>query len=96
MIKLAKYNIGVTRNWTILLVKYLVTNSYVPFIMIFLNKFLDNKPKSFIFDDIDIHDNNDIDASGYIDASHDVNAGKLHSLIHMIGSEVLHTYIGPS
>ena len=64
--------------------------------MIFLNKFLDDKPKGFFFYDININDNDGIDASGYIDASHDVDASKLHSLIHMIGSEVLHTYIGPS
>ena len=36
--------------------KYLATNSYVPFITVFLNKFLDNKPKGFLFDDIDIDD----------------------------------------
>ena len=45
-----------------------MTNSYVPFITVFLNNFLDNKPKGFIFDDIDIDDSADIDASDYIDA----------------------------
>ena len=35
------------------LVKYLAENSYVPFITVFLNKFLDNKFKSFLIDDSD-------------------------------------------
>ena len=39
------------------MVKYLATNSYVPFITVFLNKFLDNKPSGFLIDDSD-----DIDA----------------------------------
>ncbi|KAK3183491.1 hypothetical protein Dsin_030777 [Dipteronia sinensis] len=55
------------------LVKSLVTNSYVPFITIFLTKFLDIKPKGFLIDDIDIDDSDDIDASGYIDASGDID-----------------------
>ncbi|KAF2531273.1 hypothetical protein F2Q70_00033266 [Brassica cretica] len=49
------------------MVKYLATNSYVPFITVCLNKFLDNKPKGFFLDDIDIDDNGDIDASTDID-----------------------------
>ena len=53
-------SIGTKRSY---LVKYLVTNSYVPFITIFLNKFLDNKPKGFLFYDIDIDDSDDIDTS---------------------------------
>ena len=57
-------SIGTGRSY---LVKYLATNSYVPFITVFLNKFLDNKPKGFIFDDIDIDDSDDIDASDDID-----------------------------
>nr|YP_009019931.1 hypothetical chloroplast RF21 [Azadirachta indica]YP_009019949.1 hypothetical chloroplast RF21 [Azadirachta indica]AHJ91361.1 hypothetical chloroplast RF21 [Azadirachta indica]AHJ91380.1 hypothetical chloroplast RF21 [Azadirachta indica]UJH19875.1 Ycf2 [Azadirachta indica]UJH19903.1 Ycf2 [Azadirachta indica] len=56
-------SIGTGRSY---LVKYLATNSYVPFITVFLNKFLDNKPKGFIIDDSD-----DIDASNDIDASDD-------------------------
>ena len=44
-------SIGTGRSY---LVKYLATNSYVPFITVFLNKFLDNKPKGFLIDDIDI------------------------------------------
>jgi hypothetical protein len=35
------------------LVKYLAENSYIPFITVFLNKFLDNKPKGFLIDDSD-------------------------------------------
>ena len=57
-------SIGTGRSY---LVKYLATNSYVPFIMVFLNKFLDNKPKGFLFDDINIDDSDDIDASDDID-----------------------------
>nr|YP_010163418.1 hypothetical chloroplast RF21 [Parochetus communis]QRI61210.1 hypothetical chloroplast RF21 [Parochetus communis] len=40
-------SIGTGRSY---LVKYLATNSYVPFITIFLNKFLDNHPKGFQID----------------------------------------------
>nr|YP_010317007.1 hypothetical protein RF2 [Rhomboda moulmeinensis]YP_010317023.1 hypothetical protein RF2 [Rhomboda moulmeinensis]QXO05195.1 Ycf2 [Rhomboda lanceolata]QXO05212.1 Ycf2 [Rhomboda lanceolata]QXO05281.1 Ycf2 [Rhomboda moulmeinensis]QXO05298.1 Ycf2 [Rhomboda moulmeinensis]UNB13658.1 hypothetical protein RF2 [Rhomboda moulmeinensis] len=44
------------------LVKYLATNSYVPFITVFPNKFLDDKPKSYPIDDIDYsEDDLDID-----------------------------------
>uniref|UniRef100_A0AAU6N1N9 Protein Ycf2 n=1 Tax=Potentilla coriandrifolia var. dumosa TaxID=1732549 RepID=A0AAU6N1N9_9ROSA len=51
-------SIGTGRSY---LVKYLATNSYVPFITVFLNKFLDNKPKSFLVDDSDdIDDSEDI------------------------------------
>nr|AQU64636.1 Ycf2 [Camptotheca acuminata]AQU64637.1 Ycf2 [Camptotheca acuminata]ARJ37131.1 ycf2 [Camptotheca acuminata]ARJ37132.1 ycf2 [Camptotheca acuminata]ATN40478.1 Ycf2 [Camptotheca acuminata] len=61
-------SIGTGRSY---LVKYLATNSYVPFITVFLNKFLDNKPKGFLIDDIDIDDSDDIDASDDIDDSDD-------------------------
>nr|YP_009108803.1 hypothetical chloroplast protein [Oncinotis tenuiloba]YP_009108820.1 hypothetical chloroplast protein [Oncinotis tenuiloba]AIW05647.1 hypothetical chloroplast protein [Oncinotis tenuiloba]AIW05664.1 hypothetical chloroplast protein [Oncinotis tenuiloba] len=57
-------SIGSGRSY---LVKYLATNSYVPFITVFLNKFLDNKPKDFLIDDINIDDSDDIDASDDID-----------------------------
>ncbi|MFQ6665265.1 hypothetical protein Gotur_032047, partial [Gossypium turneri] len=57
-------SIGTRRSY---LVKYLMTNSYVPFITIFLNKFLDNKLKGFLIDDIDI------DASDAIDPSDAIN-----------------------
>nr|YP_010282652.1 hypothetical chloroplast RF21 [Elatostema stewardii]YP_010282671.1 hypothetical chloroplast RF21 [Elatostema stewardii]UHM25403.1 hypothetical chloroplast RF21 [Elatostema stewardii]UHM25422.1 hypothetical chloroplast RF21 [Elatostema stewardii] len=45
-------SIGTGRSY---LVKYLTTNSYVPFITVFLNKnkFRDNKRKGFVIDDID-------------------------------------------
>nr|YP_009567647.1 hypothetical chloroplast RF2 [Potentilla freyniana]YP_009567664.1 hypothetical chloroplast RF2 [Potentilla freyniana]YP_009685131.1 hypothetical chloroplast RF2 [Potentilla stolonifera]YP_009685148.1 hypothetical chloroplast RF2 [Potentilla stolonifera]QDK99757.1 hypothetical chloroplast RF2 [Potentilla stolonifera var. quelpaertensis]QDL00111.1 hypothetical chloroplast RF2 [Potentilla freyniana var. 'chejuensis']QYK92419.1 hypothetical chloroplast RF2 [Potentilla gageodoensis]QBB74466.1 len=49
-------SIGTGRSY---LVKYLATNSYVPFITVFLNKFLDNKPKSFLVDDSDYIDDSD-------------------------------------
>nr|YP_009462572.1 hypothetical chloroplast RF21 [Boehmeria spicata]YP_009462588.1 hypothetical chloroplast RF21 [Boehmeria spicata]AUV64858.1 hypothetical chloroplast RF21 [Boehmeria spicata]AUV64859.1 hypothetical chloroplast RF21 [Boehmeria spicata] len=58
-------SIGTGRSY---LVKYLATNSYVPFITVFLNKFLDNKPKGFLIDDSDdIDDTDDIDDSDDID-----------------------------
>nr|QIS91479.1 Ycf2 [Stachyarrhena heterochroa] len=62
-------SIGSGRSY---LVKYLATNSYVPFITVFLNKFLDNKPKGFLIDDINIDDIN-IDDSDDIDASDDID-----------------------
>nr|YP_010285111.1 hypothetical chloroplast RF21 [Silene melanantha]YP_010285128.1 hypothetical chloroplast RF21 [Silene melanantha]UKQ57610.1 hypothetical chloroplast RF21 [Silene melanantha]UKQ57611.1 hypothetical chloroplast RF21 [Silene melanantha]UKQ57692.1 hypothetical protein RF2 [Silene melanantha]UKQ57693.1 hypothetical protein RF2 [Silene melanantha]UKQ57774.1 hypothetical chloroplast RF21 [Silene melanantha] len=64
-------SIGTGRSY---LVKYLATNSYVPFITVFLNKFLDNKLKGFLIDasdDIDVSD--DIDASDDIDVSDDID-----------------------
>nr|YP_010567975.1 hypothetical chloroplast RF21 [Dracocephalum rupestre]YP_010567995.1 hypothetical chloroplast RF21 [Dracocephalum rupestre]UZC55688.1 hypothetical chloroplast RF21 [Dracocephalum rupestre]UZC55689.1 hypothetical chloroplast RF21 [Dracocephalum rupestre]WCR50840.1 Ycf2 protein [Dracocephalum rupestre]WCR50857.1 Ycf2 protein [Dracocephalum rupestre] len=63
-------SIGTGRSY---LVKYLATNSYVPFITVFLNKFLDNKPKGFLIDDIDIDDSDDIDHSDDIDDSDDID-----------------------
>nr|YP_010860632.1 hypothetical protein RF2 [Veitchia subdisticha]WGM75400.1 hypothetical protein RF2 [Veitchia subdisticha]WGM79074.1 hypothetical protein RF2 [Ptychococcus sp. M_MD17] len=51
-------SIGTGRSY---LVKYLTTNSYVPFITVFPNKFLDDKPKGYLIDDIDIDDSDDID-----------------------------------
>nr|YP_008999976.1 hypothetical chloroplast RF21 [Agrostemma githago]YP_008999993.1 hypothetical chloroplast RF21 [Agrostemma githago]AGZ17967.1 hypothetical chloroplast RF21 [Agrostemma githago]AGZ17984.1 hypothetical chloroplast RF21 [Agrostemma githago] len=66
-------SIGTGRSY---LVKYLATNSYVPFITVFLNKFLDNKLKGFLIDAsddiaIDASDDDDIDASDDID--HDLD-----------------------
>ncbi|KAG4134406.1 hypothetical protein ERO13_D08G154540v2 [Gossypium hirsutum] len=61
-------SIGTRRSY---LFKYLVTNFYVPFITVFLNKFLDNKLKGFLIDDIDIDDSDDIDASDAIDSDLD-------------------------
>nr|YP_010014353.1 Ycf2 [Ochradenus baccatus]YP_010014373.1 Ycf2 [Ochradenus baccatus]QOI12860.1 Ycf2 [Ochradenus baccatus]QOI12880.1 Ycf2 [Ochradenus baccatus] len=63
-------SIGTGRSY---LVKYLATNSYVPFITVFLNKFLDNKPKGFFIDESDIDESDDIDASDNIDASNDID-----------------------
>nr|YP_010419838.1 hypothetical protein RF2 [Leucosyke puya]YP_010419855.1 hypothetical protein RF2 [Leucosyke puya]USG53539.1 hypothetical protein RF2 [Leucosyke puya]USG53556.1 hypothetical protein RF2 [Leucosyke puya] len=64
-------SIGTGRSY---LVKYLATNSYVPFITVFLNKFLDNKPKGFLIDDIDdIDDSDDIDDIDDIDDSDDID-----------------------
>nr|YP_009739308.1 hypothetical chloroplast RF21 [Hyacinthoides non-scripta]YP_009739325.1 hypothetical chloroplast RF21 [Hyacinthoides non-scripta]QIC20127.1 hypothetical chloroplast RF21 [Hyacinthoides non-scripta]QIC20144.1 hypothetical chloroplast RF21 [Hyacinthoides non-scripta] len=51
------------------LVKYLATNSYVPFITVFPNKFLDDKPKGYFIDDIDIDDSDNI----HIDDSDDID-----------------------
>ncbi|KAK3033633.1 hypothetical protein RJ639_033758 [Escallonia herrerae] len=43
----------------------------ITFIMVFLNMFLDNKPKSFLIDDTDIDESDDIDASDNIDCDLD-------------------------
>nr|UEV85713.1 hypothetical protein RF2 [Eschscholzia californica]UEV85732.1 hypothetical chloroplast RF2 [Eschscholzia californica] len=53
-------SIGTGRSY---LVKYLATNSYLPFITVFPNKFLDDKPKGYLIDNsknIDIDDSDDI------------------------------------
>nr|YP_010461080.1 Ycf2 [Stemona sessilifolia]YP_010461097.1 Ycf2 [Stemona sessilifolia]QTK22243.1 Ycf2 [Stemona sessilifolia]QTK22248.1 Ycf2 [Stemona sessilifolia]UUF68233.1 Ycf2 [Stemona sessilifolia]UUF68250.1 Ycf2 [Stemona sessilifolia]WVK97261.1 Ycf2 [Stemona sessilifolia] len=64
-------SIGTGRSY---LVKYLVTNSYVPFITVFPNKFLDDKPKGYLIDDIDIDDSDDIDIDDIdIDDSDDIH-----------------------
>ena len=47
---LVKGSIGTGQSY---LVKYLAENSYVPFVTIFLNQFLDNMPKRFLIDDSD-------------------------------------------
>ena len=49
-------SIGTGRSY---LVKYLATNSYVPFITVSLNKFLDNYPKGFDIRDIFADDDDD-------------------------------------
>nr|ANO44613.1 hypothetical chloroplast protein RF21 [Amianthium muscitoxicum] len=51
------------------LVKYLATNSYVPFITVFPNRFLDDKSKDYLIGDIGIDDSDDID----IDDSDDID-----------------------
>nr|YP_010397446.1 Ycf2 [Illicium simonsii]UQJ77579.1 Ycf2 [Illicium simonsii] len=50
-------SIGTGRSY---LVKYLATNSYVPFITVFPNKLLDDKPKDYFSDDIDIDESDDL------------------------------------
>nr|YP_009584339.1 hypothetical chloroplast RF2 [Aconitum brachypodum]YP_009584357.1 hypothetical chloroplast RF2 [Aconitum brachypodum]YP_010031186.1 hypothetical chloroplast RF2 [Aconitum pendulum]YP_010031204.1 hypothetical chloroplast RF2 [Aconitum pendulum]YP_010127538.1 hypothetical chloroplast RF2 [Aconitum flavum]YP_010127555.1 hypothetical chloroplast RF2 [Aconitum flavum]YP_010313351.1 hypothetical chloroplast RF2 [Aconitum stylosum]YP_010313367.1 hypothetical chloroplast RF2 [Aconitum stylosum]W len=62
-------SIGTGRSY---LVKYLATNSYVPFITVFPNKFLDNRPKGYRIDDINIDDIH-IDDSDDIDDSEDID-----------------------
>jgi hypothetical protein len=61
-------SIGTGRSY---LVKYLATNSYVPFITVFLNTFLDNNTKDSL---LDTSDDDDIDASDDIDANDDIDA----------------------
>nr|YP_009234684.1 Ycf2 [Meliosma aff. cuneifolia Moore 333]YP_009234701.1 Ycf2 [Meliosma aff. cuneifolia Moore 333]ADD30885.1 putative RF2 protein [Meliosma aff. cuneifolia Moore 333]AEK71639.1 hypothetical chloroplast RF2 [Meliosma aff. cuneifolia Moore 333]AMD08402.1 Ycf2 [Meliosma aff. cuneifolia Moore 333]AMD08419.1 Ycf2 [Meliosma aff. cuneifolia Moore 333] len=63
-------SIGTGRSY---LVKYLATNSYVPFITVFPNKFLDDKPKGYPIDDIDDSDDIDIDDRDDIDDSDDID-----------------------
>nr|YP_009861266.1 photosystem I assembly protein Ycf2 [Orontium aquaticum]QIU82957.1 photosystem I assembly protein Ycf2 [Orontium aquaticum] len=63
-------SIGTGRSY---LVKYLATNSYVPFITVFPNKFLDDKPKGYFFDDIDIDDSDDIDIDDSDDIDNDLD-----------------------
>nr|YP_009994282.1 Ycf2 protein [Cuscuta nitida]YP_009994341.1 Ycf2 protein [Cuscuta nitida]QNP08405.1 Ycf2 protein [Cuscuta nitida]QNP08406.1 Ycf2 protein [Cuscuta nitida] len=55
-------SIGTGRSY---LVKYLTTNSYAPFITVFLNKFLDKNPK--LIADIYFENSTNIDASDDID-----------------------------
>nr|UDY68468.1 Ycf2 protein [Solanum muricatum]UDY68487.1 Ycf2 protein [Solanum muricatum] len=75
-------SIGTGRSY---LVKYLATNSYVPFITVFLNKFLDNKSKGFLLDEIDINDSDNLDASDDIDRDLDT---ELELLTRMNGLTV--------
>ncbi|MBA0691053.1 hypothetical protein Goari_008701 [Gossypium aridum] len=57
-------SIGTGRSY---LFKCLATNSYVPFITVFLNKLLDKKLKGFLIDDIDIDASDAINDSDAID-----------------------------
>nr|WOC91440.1 Ycf2 protein [Utricularia graminifolia]WOC91450.1 Ycf2 protein [Utricularia graminifolia] len=59
-------SIGTGRSY---LVKYLATNSYVPFITVFLNKFLPNEKDEYLVDNADL---DDIDTDGS-DASHNID-----------------------
>ncbi|KAF1876935.1 hypothetical protein Lal_00033860 [Lupinus albus] len=64
-------SIGTGRSY---LVKYPATNSYLPFIIVFLNKFLDNKPKGFLIDDSDDSDDIDRDPDTELDLLTMMNA----------------------
>ncbi|MFQ6628334.1 hypothetical protein Gotur_008305, partial [Gossypium turneri] len=63
-------------------------NSYVPFITIFLNKFLNNKLKGFLIDDIDIDDSDDIDDSGTIDSDLDTEL-KLLTMMNALTMDMM-------
>nr|YP_009729300.1 hypothetical chloroplast RF21 [Allium mairei]YP_009729318.1 hypothetical chloroplast RF21 [Allium mairei]QHQ72975.1 hypothetical chloroplast RF21 [Allium mairei]QHQ72993.1 hypothetical chloroplast RF21 [Allium mairei] len=65
------------------------TNSYVPFITVFPNKFLDDKPKEYLIDDIDIDDSDDI----HIDDSDDIDDDLDTELLTM--TNVLTMYMTP-
>nr|AKR81266.1 hypothetical chloroplast RF21 [Cyclanthus bipartitus] len=87
-------SIGTGRSY---LVKYLATNSYVPFITVFPNKFLDDKPKGYLIDDIDIDDSDDIDIDDsddiHIDDSDDIDDDLDMELLTM--TNVLTMYMTP-
>nr|YP_009341917.1 hypothetical chloroplast RF2 [Aletris spicata]YP_009341934.1 hypothetical chloroplast RF2 [Aletris spicata]ALV25482.1 hypothetical chloroplast RF2 [Aletris spicata]ALV25483.1 hypothetical chloroplast RF2 [Aletris spicata] len=87
-------SIGTGRSY---LVKYLATNSYVPFITVFPNKFLDDKPKGYLIDDIDIDDSDDIDIDDsddiHIDDSDDIDDDLDTELLTM--TNVLTMYMTP-
>ncbi|KAK7371134.1 hypothetical protein VNO78_36851 [Psophocarpus tetragonolobus] len=65
-------SIGTGRSY---LVKYLATNSYVPFITVFMNKFLKNNLEDFFIDEgeDELDDGDDIDDSDNIDDSDDID-----------------------
>nr|QUB02887.1 hypothetical chloroplast RF21 [Weldenia candida]QUB02904.1 hypothetical chloroplast RF21 [Weldenia candida] len=79
-------SIGTGRSY---LVKYLATNSYVPFITVFPNKFLDDKLKGYLIDDIDFDDSDDIN----IDDSDDIDDDLDMKLLTM--TNVLTMYMTP-
>nr|YP_010615629.1 Ycf2 [Smilax astrosperma]YP_010615647.1 Ycf2 [Smilax astrosperma]WAU46817.1 Ycf2 [Smilax astrosperma]WAU46835.1 Ycf2 [Smilax astrosperma] len=79
-------SIGTGRSY---LVKYLAINSYVPFITVFPNKFLNDKSKGYPIDDIDIDDSDDID----IDDSDDIDDDLDTELLTM--TNVLTMYMTP-
>nr|YP_010374952.1 hypothetical protein RF2 [Pontederia elata]YP_010374970.1 hypothetical protein RF2 [Pontederia elata]YP_010375382.1 hypothetical protein RF2 [Pontederia valida]YP_010375400.1 hypothetical protein RF2 [Pontederia valida]QXU58387.1 hypothetical protein RF2 [Pontederia elata]QXU58407.1 hypothetical protein RF2 [Pontederia elata]QXU58473.1 hypothetical protein RF2 [Pontederia elata]QXU58493.1 hypothetical protein RF2 [Pontederia elata]QXU59247.1 hypothetical protein RF2 [Pontederia valida] len=81
-------SIGTGRSY---LVKYLATNSYVPFITVFPNKFLDDKSKGYLIDDIDIDDSDDID----IDDSDDINIDDSDNIDDDLDTELLTMYMTP-
>nr|ANO45209.1 hypothetical chloroplast protein RF21 [Drymophila moorei] len=63
-------SIGTGRSY---LVKYLATNSYVPFITVFPNKFLDDKSKDYLIDDIDLDGSDDVDIDDSDDMDDDLD-----------------------
>nr|YP_010513681.1 hypothetical protein Ycf2 [Cratylia mollis]YP_010513698.1 hypothetical protein Ycf2 [Cratylia mollis]UXL85252.1 hypothetical protein Ycf2 [Cratylia mollis]UXL85269.1 hypothetical protein Ycf2 [Cratylia mollis] len=65
-------SIGTGRSY---LVKYLATNSYVPFITVFINKFLKKNLEDFFIDEgeDELDDGDDIDDSDNIDDSDDID-----------------------
>nr|YP_010150490.1 Ycf2 [Angelica cartilaginomarginata]QQV72331.1 Ycf2 [Angelica cartilaginomarginata] len=71
-------SIGTGRSY---LVKYLATNSHVPFITVFLNKFLDNLSD-------DIYASEDIDASDDIYASDDIDRD-LHTELELLTMDMM-------
>nr|AGE93499.1 hypothetical chloroplast RF21 [Xiphidium caeruleum]AGE93518.1 hypothetical chloroplast RF21 [Xiphidium caeruleum] len=73
-------SIGTGRSY---LVKYLATNSYVPFITVFPNKFLDDK--GYPIDDIDIDDSDNID----IDDSDDLDIDDSDDIDDDLDTELL-------
>nr|YP_009249078.1 hypothetical chloroplast RF21 [Baxteria australis]YP_009249095.1 hypothetical chloroplast RF21 [Baxteria australis]AMW67130.1 hypothetical chloroplast RF21 [Baxteria australis]AMW67148.1 hypothetical chloroplast RF21 [Baxteria australis] len=75
-------SIGTGRSY---LVKYLAKNSYVPFITVFPNKVLDDKPKGYLIDDIDIDDSDDID----IDDSDDIHIDDSDDIDDDLDTELL-------
>nr|YP_010690634.1 Ycf2 protein [Cartonema parviflorum]YP_010690651.1 Ycf2 protein [Cartonema parviflorum]WBU14345.1 Ycf2 protein [Cartonema parviflorum]WBU14362.1 Ycf2 protein [Cartonema parviflorum] len=79
-------SIGTGRSY---LVKYLATNSYVPFITVFPNKFLDDKLKGDLIDDLDLDDSDDLD----IDDSDDIDDDLDTELLTM--TNVLTMYMTP-
>nr|YP_009228808.1 hypothetical chloroplast RF2 [Metanarthecium luteoviride]YP_009228824.1 hypothetical chloroplast RF2 [Metanarthecium luteoviride]ALS19927.1 hypothetical chloroplast RF2 [Metanarthecium luteoviride]ALS19928.1 hypothetical chloroplast RF2 [Metanarthecium luteoviride] len=87
-------SIGTGRSY---LVKYLAKNSYVPFITVFPNKFLDDKPKGYLIDDIDIDDSDNIDIDDsddiHIDDSDDIDDDLDTELLTM--TNVLTMYMTP-
>nr|QPF16914.1 Ycf2 protein [Onobrychis viciifolia] len=72
-------SIGTGRSY---LVKHLATNSYVPFITVFVNKFLDNNPKGFPIDD-DSDDDDDI---------FDEREGTIYSLLPSNDNDSYYSY----